>query len=310
MGYLAKITGQEIENVVSAGQGLAFVVYPYAVTTIPGAPIWSILFFFMMGLLGLDSTLGSIEVTIRSVLDFFPSLSKHRTKTITVIFALYFTCGLLFCFQSGTYWLEFFNRYAGDWSILVTALFEVIVIGHFYGADNLKKDIRAMLGDWAVDTWTWYIWLALWKIICPLIMAMLIVISWTQLKVLTLGEYEYPDWTVALGLIMTASVNTGVVGWAGYCVLNAVWRQESLWDLIQPDFERYVPIKEKDKEVVNKLRGYCVSGVSNKHNYFMNNLVGLWLRFVRTRLKWDARSLLFFVKFQILQNNAENTTKF
>ena len=56
MGYLAEITGQKIENVIEAGQGLAFVVYPYAVTTIAGAPVWSCLFFFMMALLGLDST--------------------------------------------------------------------------------------------------------------------------------------------------------------------------------------------------------------------------------------------------------------
>ncbi len=56
IGYLSKITGQQIENVVQAGQGLAFVVYPFAVTTIKGAPFWSFLFFFMMLILGLDST--------------------------------------------------------------------------------------------------------------------------------------------------------------------------------------------------------------------------------------------------------------
>lgn len=55
MGYLSEITGQDISDFIQAGQGLAFVVYPYAVTTIPGAPFWSIMFFFMMILLGIDS---------------------------------------------------------------------------------------------------------------------------------------------------------------------------------------------------------------------------------------------------------------
>lgn len=30
MGYLSHITGQDIDNIIEAGQGLAFVVYPFA----------------------------------------------------------------------------------------------------------------------------------------------------------------------------------------------------------------------------------------------------------------------------------------
>lgn len=48
MGYLTTITGQNIDDIVRAGQGLAYVVYPFAVTTLKWAPVWSILFFIMM----------------------------------------------------------------------------------------------------------------------------------------------------------------------------------------------------------------------------------------------------------------------
>ena len=56
MGYLSHITGQDIDNIIEAGQALAFVVYPFAVTTIPYGPVWAVLFFFMLILLGIDST--------------------------------------------------------------------------------------------------------------------------------------------------------------------------------------------------------------------------------------------------------------
>ncbi len=61
MGYLSKITGQSIDRVIQSGQGLSFIVYPYAVTTLPAAPVWAILFFIMMLLLGMDTMVFEIR---------------------------------------------------------------------------------------------------------------------------------------------------------------------------------------------------------------------------------------------------------
>lgn len=37
------------------GPGLAFVVYPEALSLLPGAPIWSVIFFIMLVIIGLDT---------------------------------------------------------------------------------------------------------------------------------------------------------------------------------------------------------------------------------------------------------------
>lgn len=55
LGFLATELGVEVQDVVSSGSGLAFVVYPAAVTRMPVPPLWAILFFAMLITLGLDS---------------------------------------------------------------------------------------------------------------------------------------------------------------------------------------------------------------------------------------------------------------
>lgn len=55
IGYLAEVTQQQVKDVVSSGSGLSFIVFPFAVTQLAGAPFWSVIFFIMMLTLGLDS---------------------------------------------------------------------------------------------------------------------------------------------------------------------------------------------------------------------------------------------------------------
>ena len=48
MGSLAFYTNQSMSTILQAGQGLAYVVYPFAVTTLKGSKFWAFLFFLMM----------------------------------------------------------------------------------------------------------------------------------------------------------------------------------------------------------------------------------------------------------------------
>lgn len=267
MGYLSENTGQDIGDVVQAGQGLAYVVYPYAVTTIAGAPFWAIMFFFMMTLLGIDSTLGCVEVTIATIMDTFPSLESTKLKrfaTFGVVFVLYFLGGLIFTLESGAYWIEIFNTNAGGWAILFIGIAECVTVAHIYGLQNIRRDIGCMLGPKFTGKVFW-IWTVLWGFVTPVVMLVIVIVTFTQIKPQTLGDYTFPPWTMALGQMMTASVMLGILLWPIYAIVDArLWKKRSFKSLFTPDFEAFVPSKEGDKLAVSIARGF--TKVDPKYN--------------------------------------------
>ena len=60
-GGMAKKIGVDVQDVAKGGYGLAFVAYPEALSNLPPAQLWSVLFFFMLFTLGLDSEVGLIS---------------------------------------------------------------------------------------------------------------------------------------------------------------------------------------------------------------------------------------------------------
>ena len=65
--YLFQL-GVPIESVVQQKQGLAFVVYPEAILKLYPAQLWSVLFFIMLFLLGLDSQFAFLETVLTGML--------------------------------------------------------------------------------------------------------------------------------------------------------------------------------------------------------------------------------------------------
>ena len=60
LGYMSYKSGQNIKDVAREGPGLVFIIYPEALSTMPGSTFFSIIFFMMLLTLGLDSSVSRI----------------------------------------------------------------------------------------------------------------------------------------------------------------------------------------------------------------------------------------------------------
>ena len=96
------IVQMEIPDVITAGAGLTFVVYPEAVAAMEACPqLFSFLFFFMLVLLATSSVCGSWEVLVGSINDQWPSLASKRYLTMPFTCAIGFLAGVPMCFDTG-----------------------------------------------------------------------------------------------------------------------------------------------------------------------------------------------------------------
>lgn len=66
---------------MTEGAGLAFIAYPEAVTKMPVSPVWAVLFFLMLLLLGFGTQISTTETVVTILQDQFPALrGKNRSR--------------------------------------------------------------------------------------------------------------------------------------------------------------------------------------------------------------------------------------
>jgi NSS family neurotransmitter:Na+ symporter len=143
LGYMATVQGQDIREVVTNGIGLAFVAYPKAISLLPFGRGFGFLFFLLLILAGISSSISIIEAFTSAILDKF---RLPRKKIITTICLVGFFGSLAFTTDVGLLWLDIVDHFLNHYGLITVGIIEAMIVGWLYRTDLLKAHIVANLG--------------------------------------------------------------------------------------------------------------------------------------------------------------------
>ena len=191
LGYTSLKKGVEIKDVIQSGPGLAFIVYPEAISLMDVPPLFSFLFFFMLVLLAISSVCGTWEGMVGTLMDEFPELRKRRLLVMMVSCTIGFLCGVCMCFESGFFMFDLIDGRVGN-SILLLGFIELIAITWFYGAGNVMEHVNEMglSMPWILK----YFWYTCWIFVSPALLVTILILYYVDIPKDDFLDYVYEPW--------------------------------------------------------------------------------------------------------------------
>ncbi|XP_063055804.1 sodium-dependent dopamine transporter [Engraulis encrasicolus] len=211
LGYMSHKHNIELNKVATDGPGLVFIIYPEAIATLWGSPVWAVIFFVMLVTLGIDSAMGGMESVITGLMDEFKCLHKHRELFTLFIVISTFLISLFCVTNGGIYVFTLLDHYAAGTSILFGVLIETIGISWLYGVDRFSDDIQEMIGQRPGLYWR-----LCWKFVSPCFLLFMVVVSFASFSAPKYGSYVFPVWANVVGWCLAVSSMTMVPLYALY----------------------------------------------------------------------------------------------
>ncbi|GAB4236641.1 MAG: sodium-dependent transporter [Elainellaceae cyanobacterium] len=190
LGHMAWTSGTPVAELAASGPGLAFVVFPEALSLMPLAGLFSALFFLMLLSLGIDSAFSLIEPATAAILDTRSHAKVARVSAWLCLAA--FATGILYTTRAGLYFLDIVDHFVTSYNLIIVGILQAIVAGWLYGAESLRRYINEV-SEWKIGKW----WNFSIKWMIPIVLVMLLAAQFsTDLKT----PYEgYPAWALGIG---------------------------------------------------------------------------------------------------------------
>lgn len=127
---------------------IGFLTYPAAISAMPGANFWAVLFFLTLMLLGISSTFPMLDVIVTGIMDKFGTrVSRFVVATVAVIVA--FLISLMYCTQFGYQLLDGVDRWINNLALVFVVWSELSLSTTVYR----WKDVIGQIGVPAFILW-------------------------------------------------------------------------------------------------------------------------------------------------------------
>lgn len=192
VGYMATATGVGVGEAVASGPGLAFVVFPEALSLMPFSWFFAVIFFLTLFSLGIDSAFSNTEAINTAIGDRWKR--PNRPKIAFWVCTISFLVGIIFTTGAGYYLLDIVDHFITSFGLVAVGILECLVVGWVYGADNLRKDINKV-GKFKIGKW----WNVLIRYIIPALLTVLLIVQFIKD---IMNPYEgYPALALLIGWI-------------------------------------------------------------------------------------------------------------
>ncbi|MBD3263708.1 MAG: sodium-dependent transporter [Candidatus Omnitrophica bacterium] len=183
LGYMSQATSSPITEVVSQSIGLAFVVYPKAISLLPYfSRAFGVIFFGILVIAGLSSAISITEAFTSSLIDKF----HYPRKAVTSVLCVFgFLGSIVFATQAGIHWLDIVDHFLTQYGLVVGAICECVLIAWIYKAQRLRQHINHY-GDWKLKFW----WDMCVRVISPLVLIFIFISSVAEELSVSYGGYS------------------------------------------------------------------------------------------------------------------------
>ncbi len=169
LGFLATQQGVAVDEVVSAGVGLAFVVLPsifYEMGALGG--VFASLFFVSLLIAGLSSLVSLIEAFVSPVIEKF---DVERKRVVSLVALPVAALSFLIATPGGLYLLDIIDHFVNDVGIVFAGLVEVILIAWLTKSVKEYREYANSVSD--IQLGKWFDWSL--SVITPVILGYMMV---------------------------------------------------------------------------------------------------------------------------------------
>ncbi|XP_076363544.1 sodium- and chloride-dependent GABA transporter 1-like [Tachypleus tridentatus] len=218
LGHMAHVQNKDVSEVARSGPGLAFLAYPEVVVQLPLAPLWAVLFFLMLIVLGTDSQFCTVEAFVTGVVDEFPNVLRPRRKLFTFLVVVFqFILGIPLVTQGGQYLFQLMDDFSASGVTLLTVVFfEIVGFAWIYGAKQICRNIQDMIGFQPN-----YYFVFCWIVAAPVVIMGIFLFSVLKYDGVTYANiYKYPWWGEMIGWGMSVASIVWIPCYAIYYLLT------------------------------------------------------------------------------------------